>query len=279
MAGDCLRIHIENKKPVQLDDLTKSLKALQNEYHIFYKENKEYYGIEKQDVNLYINKVKEGSIIVDLMVISMPMMANFNAVIQFGSYLKNAFEYFKLKKFDDGKKYKKTTSQNLKDFLEVNAKDIEGSVIKAQQVRIENHNETITNNFFVFDNQEANAIQNTLTKYEEECEKEEQKQDITTFSKVMMYWDVCNFNNENAFNKVIIEKIDKKSHRVVFANDDDKKKTMSNNIIFPDVAWQDLVYFVDIEVEKIQDKIQCYKILKVYFDDTQIKEVDNTQIK
>ena len=58
-----------------------------------------------------------------------------------------------------------------------------------------------------------------------------------------------------------------------------KKKTMSNNIIFPDVAWQDLVYFVDIEVEKIQDKIQCYKILKVYFDDTQIKEVDNTQIK
>ena len=104
-------------------------------------------------------------------------------------------------------------------------KNIEGSVIKAQQVHVENHNHNENiNNFFVFDNQEANAIQNTLTKYEEECEKEEQKQDITTFSKVMMYWDVCNFNNENAFNKVIIEKIDKKSHRVVFANDDDKKK-------------------------------------------------------
>lgn len=48
---------------------------------------------------------------------------------------------------------------------------------------------------------------------------------------------------------------------------------MSNNVNFPGHAWQDLVYFVDVEVEKIQDTIQCYKILKVYFQDTQIKEL------
>ena len=270
--SDYLRIHIENKQPVQLDDLTNSLQALQREYKTFYKENSDKLGIEKQDIKLYINKVKEGSIIIDLMVASMPLIANCNAVIQFGSYLKDAVEYFVAKKFNDNKKYKKSTAKNIKDFIEVNAKDVEGSVIKAEQVHIENHNETIINNFFVFANQETNALQNKLSKYEEECEKNEEEQDITTFSKVMMYWDVANFNNEKAINKVIIEKIDKKSHRVVFLNENDKKQTMSNNVNYPDNAWQDLVYFVDIEVEKIQDKIQCYKVLKVYFEDTQIKE-------
>ena len=49
-------------------------------------------------------------------------------------------------------------------------------------------------------------------------------------------------------------------------------KILRNNVNFPKNAWQDLVYFVDIEVEKIQGKIQCYKVLKVYFEDTQIKE-------
>lgn len=271
--SDYLRIHIENKQPVQLNDLTVSLQALQNEYKTFYKENSEKYGIGKQDVKLYINKVKEGSIIVDLMVASMPLISDCNAVIQFGNYLKCVFEYFVAKNFNGEKRYKKSTSENIKDLLEVNAKDIRGSVIKAEQVHIENHNETITNNFFILDNQEANALQNTLSKYKEECDKEEEKQDITTFEKVMMYWDVANFNNEKAINKVIIEKIDIKSHRVVFSDENDKKQTMSNNVNFPENAWQDLVYFVDVEVEKIQGKIQCYKVLNVYFQDTQIKEL------
>ena len=163
--SDYLRIHIENKRLVQLNDLTTSLQASQNEYKTFYKENIEQYGIEKQDIKLYINKVQEGSIKIDLMVASMPLIANCNAVIQFGNYLKCAFEYFVAKNFNGEKRYKKSTSKNIKDFLEVNAKDIEGSVIKAQQVHIENHNETInetiTNNFFVLNNQDANALQNT----------------------------------------------------------------------------------------------------------------------
>lgn len=64
---------------------------------------------------------------------------------------------------------------------------------------------------------------NILSGYEEEYEKDKEKQDITTVDKAIMYWDVANFNNEKAINKVIINTIDSKSHRVVFSKESDKK--------------------------------------------------------
>lgn len=65
----------------------------------------------------------------------------------------------------------------------------------------------------------------------------------------------------------MIENIYDKPVNVIFENDDDKNSlttTYHNSL----KQWQDLLYLVDVEVVKIQDKIIRYKILKVYVDDT-----------
>jgi hypothetical protein len=58
----------------------------------------------------------------------------------------------------------------------------------------------------------------------------------------------------------VIERIDKKPHKIIFQNPIDKE-TMVNKL------EKDLIYIVDVEIIKVEDIVRMYKITNIYYNE------------
>lgn len=256
-----LSIKIENKKPIELNQLTLSLNALACQYDSFLRKSNDF-DYHKLERKLYISKLEGGSLYAELVPAVIPLLNEFNTILTFGSYLKSCYEYFLGIKSVLDYKLTKTDCNELAEIINQTAGDM-GSKLKLEvngninQINIINYNSI-----------EASAAQNGIRKHLERAE------DIPrNYSKELMYWANASFlkaqsNNKPLGDKVIIEKIDKKPKKVIFVNSEDKTAAMSPNSAFPGKAWQDLSYIVDVEVSYIEDTPQEYKITKLYKEET-----------
>jgi hypothetical protein len=89
-----LTIEIVNQRPVELLDLTTSLLSVGDEYRRFVTSHG-LVGVE--DARFYIQQIRTGSIIADLVPILpavFPLLDNVNNVIQFTQYLRVAYNVF-----------------------------------------------------------------------------------------------------------------------------------------------------------------------------------------
>jgi len=89
-----LTIEIENKRPIELVDLTKSVLGFADEFqrHLA----KEHPEVEAADVKLYIKEIHTGSVFADLVAVSPQLLQSIsylNTVISFSAHLKRAYDY------------------------------------------------------------------------------------------------------------------------------------------------------------------------------------------
>ena len=153
-----LRITIDNQQDIELCEFTNSMQALSNQYYSFLnaKEDKSV----KTNYKLYVKKLTEGSVIIDLcekcpetMEIITPMIA------EFSTYLVNTLDYLSGKDIKNTiYKYTKLDWLNFKKFLEPIA-NISGNKIGFLGVNFGNVTVNTT-----YNNTEASACQNKCDK-------------------------------------------------------------------------------------------------------------------
>lgn len=251
-----LNIHIANNKPVEINNLARSLNGLSNLYKIFIEDHEYNINIEPK---LYVKEIKEGSIDIYLLGQMLNSLDLINPTFEFANHLFNMIDILKGAKEDCGKKISKKEYESLIDFTDVTARDVNAKV----DVSVKDNNGNIYNNCnFVVTTTDANAVQNAAKKRIDESVLQKPKQ----FSQVEMYWADANFVSDKAHGKVIIEEISDKPIGVKFINEKDRKKCTSNSPIYNDVPWQNLLYTVDIEAIYVQDKLKGYRVHKVYED-------------
>lgn len=256
-----LSLRINNKNPLELNELTNSLNALAKEYDYFIKNE---FGYTKTDRKLEIRKLEQGSLIIDLAATVIPFMNDVNVIYDFGKHLIDTLDYFVGKTKTDVQLPLKRTCDNINNFINPVANDTGSSII----INVNNSENT---NVIVreYDNIACNAAQNHINKYKQNLLEEEP----SIQRKQAFYWISASFaktfNNATRDNsdKGVIEKFDKKAHKVIFENETDRTLMTKYNPEFQK-DWQELVYIVDVEIIKIQDVIKTYKILAVHYEDT-----------
>jgi hypothetical protein len=65
----------------------------------------------------------------------------------------------------------------------------------------------------------------------------------------------------------VIERLDKKAHKVIFQNLKDKENLAKFNDKY-EKDGKDLIYIVDIKIIKVEDIVKIYKITNIYYDET-----------
>jgi hypothetical protein len=262
MSDVFLRFEIKNDSPVDLNILSKSLNALGSQYELFLNK-KSKYSYKKDDRKLLIKEVKSGSIIIDLVGTISPLIREFNQICEFGTYLSASFDFFLGKRKGPICEYTQKDCSDIRNIVEITARD---GVNSTSNINIYGDNNIIHQSVYSISNIDANALQSIIKRYEDESfEKEEE----CIFQKEIMYWENANFNRKKTSSesgKVIIEGIDKRPKKVIFISEADKAKCVVRNEKYPNVEWQDLLFYVDVKVMKVQDVIREYLVLKVYDD-------------
>lgn len=254
-----LSIKIDTKKPMELGETMRYLKAIENEYASYCKNKLK---LAKKDRNLEIVKLKRGSWVIELMaavVTSYPH--GINPILGFEEYLTKALILFAGEKVFGKHSPQKYTTQNHRNL----------------NIILGNGNNIIINNNNI--SSELRSVGGTkessgpARKMAHEslimsCRPKQLKEKISTKHKgAVLRWISDSFSKLET-NKIsdegIIEKLDKEAHNIIFENAADKENILKLNARF-DEGWKDLSYRVDVEVIRKQSKIKAYKILRVLY--------------
>jgi len=244
-----LIIHIENKKPIELMDLTKSLVSLASQFNDYVKTTA---NVEHREAKLYVKEIKSGSVILDLIEIAtvgaLPFIENINTIIGFADYLKTGFHYFLGKKDVKNPEFSTKDCTDFSQIVTPIAKD------NGSQINISTTVNGNVTNVLVLSSLEANAFQNIINTESKQMMLPESKGD---YEKVVMYFDTTKSNiKADTGNKAIIESIDKKSARVIFETDELKEKILKG-----EENPLTTGYVVDVKVENVKDKLAAYKVM------------------
>jgi len=248
-----LRIEIKNHQPVQLVDLTNSFFCAADEYKRFMLA--EYGELPKDDVSLYVQEIRTGSIITDLIGISPalpPIIAKLSdiaTVIRFGQYLKKGYDFL-LGRTTEDLQLSKNSYENLAGFVEPVAKD------GASQMNIQNVFNGDPTLIFNLSSVDANAAQNTAKRIIGTLAEPS----TGAHSNVVLYWYQAKKDMvSNTGDRIIIESIYPYPVKAIFDNDAAKTKMLLGN----DNPFMS-AYRVDVAVETIKGKPVLYKILNIH---------------
>jgi hypothetical protein len=248
-----LRIEIQNHQPVELTDLTNSFFSAADEYKRFMEA--EYGELTKEDVALYVQEIKTGSIITDLIGISpslppiITQISDIATVISFGQYLKNGYAFL-LGRIDRRPNFSRANYENFAGFVEPIAKD------NASQLNVNtviNGNPTLMFNLSSID---ANAAQNAAKR-----EIGMLREPSTGLHRnVVLYWYQAKKDiTSQTGDRVIIESLYPQPVKVIFDNEI-VKTHMLLGVENPFMS----AYRVDVAVETIGGKPILYKIMNMH---------------
>lgn len=254
-----LSIKLENKNPIELNQLILSLNAIASQYDSFLRKSK-VFDYHKSQRKFYISKIESGSLYAELLPAVVPLLTEFNSIIEFGSYLKDCYDYFLGKKETLDYELTKNDCNELSEIVGISAND-NGSKLN---LTVNGDNNNVNVNIVDLSSLTSNALENSIRKYSELMDEQLPRK----FTKELMYWANASFMKDKVNDKVIIESIDKKPKKVVFENDEDKMIATTHCDKFPGKNWQDLAYIADVTVSYIQDIPKEYKITKLYKEET-----------
>lgn len=252
-----LVIKIENKNPIELIDLTKSLVSLASQFDSFVSKNAD--CKENREAKLYVKEIKSGSVILELIELAtvgmIPFIENTNTIIGFAKFCKETFNYFLKNK---GEK-PELTSTDYKDFstiLTPVAKD------NGSQFNISTNINGNLNLHVHLNSTETNAIQNIIKKEFDRLKIPEQTNEIQP-SVLMTWYQARNDLKSKIGNKGVIEELSQKPLNITFDNDELKERMLHS-----DINPFNTAYVVDVKIQTIQDKPAAYKVIKLheYFD-------------
>lgn len=243
-----LSIHIQNKNPIELIDLTESLLSLGGEYKRFVQRHSDLYVTS--DVKLYVKEMRTGSIWTELVSSAVPLVAplfeNRKSIIEFAKWLKQAYDYFKGSSIEKPQ-LDKTSYNNLANFLQPVAKD------NGSQLNVSNtvNGQQVVN--ININSLEANAIQNLIQR-----EIQQLQEPVASLKeKVVLYWyQAKNDPLSSTGDKGVIESISPQAVKVVFS-----PESLKMNMLYKDENPFKSAYIVDVMVETIENRPVLYKVV------------------
>ncbi|MDA0779925.1 MAG: hypothetical protein O2810_03470 [Bacteroidetes bacterium] len=252
-----LILKIENKSPIELLDLTKSLVALANNFDRYSSEK----GNTKEDreAKLFVKEIKTGSVIIELIELAtasmIPFVENINTVLEFASYFKSAIKFYLNNKGDDPE-LKPTEFREISTILNPVAKD------KGSQFNLSTQINGNVNLNFNLNSNETNAIQNIFEREIKKLNLPQPNEEIEE-RQILTFYQARSDLQSKVGNKGIIESISRKNLNIVFDTEELKSEMLHSEINPLKTA-----YLVDIRIETINDKPKFYRVLKLheYYD-------------
>lgn len=256
---DRLIIKIDNTKPVAISDFVASFAAVHDNYRLFLERHN--VPLEKDQSVLYIRTLREGSIIAELVPYAakiMPLLSEVNTVKEFLVYTQTIYDWLMGQRTAPRENITPREIRNAKNALDI----------------IRNDNGAVQH-FTAMDGGQINFITN-ITHAESQAigygaDKELrqlQEKDANFRSRVVMVWHQARFVGESKTgNKALIETVSKSPLPVAFNDQNMRVHMMTNDPRF-EKPWQQLAYWVDVEVQTINSRPVAYKIMNWYPEDT-----------
>ena len=253
MDKDHLIYKVEYIEGVEIDTLCGSLKAIGDEYRRFTNNSKK----------LVVKEIRKGSGIFEFIEqIVIPVFASMeatNTLVQFGEYISNVKDVIikKKDKLPNNIPLTKTSVENVNSMF---------------SPVINGNNNTVniyigTNPVVSMGQSEYQEMKTRSAQTLKELKSNKQsflKNQI--YNKVLFQWVQTRFDSTKFGNRGVINQIQEKSAKVIFADDNSNTKaemtTSSHGI-----DWQKVKYFVDVETIVSDGNIVAYKILKNYPND------------
>jgi hypothetical protein len=246
-----LTFKVENKTPIELTDLTNALNAFGVEYARSVQRFDD--PVADPQAKLYIKEIRSGSVIADLMpyaIGALPLIENFNNVIQFGQYLGACVTYL-LSETDEepSPPMDKQTLENVCQMIEPCAKDGGSNTIISNTYH---GNVTVNVNL---NSIQANAVQNRAKRKL----KEMVEPVCGGHERVVLYWyRTTNDAKKSTGDRAIIESISPKA-----------VKTEATAEVKAKLMWGDdnplkQAFIVDVMVETIKGVPALYKVYAVH---------------
>lgn len=247
-----LIISIENRQPVELIDLTKSLIAFGSQFNLYASEHGES-KIEKE-AKLYVKEIRTGSVILELIEYSpiaiIPFMENANTVLGFAKHITAIFKG--ILKNDKEAIANKAELKDVNQIVNPIAKD------SGSQMNIST---TVNGNLQLhlhISSLEANAVQNIVSKNLLQM-KLPQLDDDTKEKVLLSFWQARSDSKSEVGNKGVIDELERKPVNIVFASDELKHK-----MLYDDINPLKSAYVVDVKVQTVGGKIAAYKIVNMH---------------
>lgn len=157
-----LQVKIDNKSDVELIDFVRAMNSINDQYQRFVTQKKK--KRRRPDCKLMVNKVSEGSIIIDILEEAptiLPIVSPL--IVEYGSFMSSTMDYLigKAKRLPDYI-FQKQDFENLKSMLDITAK-FQGNSFTFTGL---NFGTTVVNNHYT--HTEAKAAQN-------QCDREQKK--------------------------------------------------------------------------------------------------------
>ena len=247
-----LIIEIQNKQPLELLDLTRSLVSLAsqfNSYALRYGDSK-----ENREAKLYVKEIRSGSVILELIEMAtigvLPFIENMNTVVGFAKHIKSAYDFF-LGKSDKKPEMNvndyKDLSQIINPIANDNGSQLNMSTTVNGNVELHLHISSV----------ESNAIQNVIQVTQKMLKASEVDDDIRT--NVLLTWYQARNDMKSAVgNKGIIESLTDKPMNIIFDNDDLKEKMLHGENPFT------TVFVVDVKMQNVNGRLAAYKVVKLH---------------
>lgn len=245
-----LTLQIEHTGPIELSELAESLEALalQHGRHATAMGAE----INGDQVRLYIREIRSGSIIVDLVALTMnyPMfgaMGATNTIVSFAKNLRMLVGYFLGQQKEPPTGTKPEDARDLARLVGPVARDAGANLsIVARENAVVVVNQTITSN-------EANAIQNRAKNY-----AAAQEQPISgVHSGRLFYWfQARDAGGKGVGDRGVIESISNRPVKTRFVSDENKREMLGE-------ALFRRAYVVDVEVQTRQGQPTLYTILRL----------------
>ncbi len=256
MAEQRFTYKVDTDSPLSVEDFSRALIAINNEYKCYSCNQKE----------LQICEVRKGSYEVEFISVLIPSLfaalENSNTILDFCSHLKRVKDYI----VGTNVSQQKPNEQSIRNCIEIT------------QPIIHNHGtiNIITGNekVVVIDSEEAQQVKTLSPQVIKEIGTMDEAQPQTNiYRKKLFYWYQTRFDDKksNSGNKGIIESIQPEAVNVIFEDDNSLTKTEMTTS-HDGVDWQKRGYIVDIEVLRKGDKIVKYKILQNYMDESVVDD-------
>src|SRR5690554_554313 len=254
-----LEVTIKNDKPVVLTDLTLSLLSVNQQFQRFLESetNQDY----QPNTELYIRKVRTGSIVIELVALAMPIIPlvwEGGPLTEWINHAKSILDWLLAKTDKKPKDLAKIDYKQWNSILEPVAKDF------ASQLTFSvSDNGRVINQFFI-NSSEANEAQNRIR---HELEKIDEPDDQVHKNKVMTWYQTKFDAESHTGDKAIIESITKRPLKVIFENNAVKEAMLKGDPRFSR-PWHELAYLVDVEVQTINGVPKVYTVINYHKSET-----------
>jgi len=249
-----LIVEINNSKPLELLDLTKSLISLANQFNSYVARDGE--SKEDREAKLYVKEIRSGSVILELIEFAsktvIPFIENASTIIGFAKHIKSAYDFIL------GKTTEKPTEFTHNDYRDLSQIVNPVAMDTASQLNI---NTTINNNieYHVHINStEANAAQNLIEKLDAQLKISEPANDTKTKVLLTLFQTRADTKAKTG-NKGIIEDLSPKPYNILFENED-----INQQMLHQEFNPYEKVFVVDVQVQHVSGKIAAYKIVKFH---------------